>query len=53
VFIVTLNVHRAACVGGHTAFMHFGELVEFGKTEQIFPNLKERATEDYVTGRFG
>jgi phosphate transport system ATP-binding protein len=53
VVIVILNVHRAACVSGHTAFMHFGELVEFGKTEQIFPNPTERATEDCVTCRFG
>jgi ABC-type phosphate transport system ATPase subunit len=30
---VTLKVHRVARVAGHTAFMHFGELVEFGKTE--------------------
>jgi ABC-type phosphate transport system ATPase subunit len=37
VVVVTLNVHQAPCASAcHTAFMHFGELVEFGKTEQIF-----------------
>jgi hypothetical protein len=46
VVIVTLNVLRAPRVTGHTAFVHFGELVEFSKTEQISRNPTERANED-------
>jgi ABC-type phosphate transport system ATPase subunit len=40
-------------VAEHTAFMRFGEFVELAMTEEIFLNSTQRATEDYVTGRFG
>lgn len=51
--IVTHNMQQAARVSDYTAYMYLGELIEFGETEQIFfkPNVK--ATEDYITGRFG
>ena len=51
--IVTHSMQQAARVSDFTAFFYMGELVEFGKTEQIFTNPKERRTEDYVTGKFG
>ncbi len=51
--IVTHSMQQAARVSDHTAFFFMGELIEFGPTEQIFTNPKERRTEDYVTGKFG
>ncbi len=51
--IVTHNMQQAARVSDNTAFFYMGELVEFGRTEQIFTNPRERRTEDYVTGKFG
>ncbi|MDN7941562.1 phosphate ABC transporter ATP-binding protein PstB [Burkholderia multivorans] len=53
VVIVTHNMQQAARVSEHTAFMHLGKLVEFGVTEQIFTKPTQKATEDYITGRFG
>lgn len=53
IVIVTHNMQQAARVSDHTAFFYMGELVECGRTEQIFTNPKERRTEDYVTGKFG
>jgi phosphate transport system ATP-binding protein len=46
-------MQQAARVSDDTGFMLLGELVEFGKTSQIFTAPKEKKTEDYVTGRFG
>ena len=51
--IVTHNMQQAARVSDYTAFMFLGELVEFGDTGQIFTNPKQKATEDYITGRYG
>ncbi|SNR86060.1 phosphate ABC transporter ATP-binding protein, PhoT family [Azospirillum sp. RU38E] len=51
--IVTHNMQQATRISDWTAFMHLGELVEFGDTEQVFTRPRERRTEDYVTGRFG
>ncbi|MEX1167413.1 MAG: phosphate ABC transporter ATP-binding protein, partial [Hydrogenophaga sp.] len=51
--IVTHNMQQAARCSDFTAYMYLGELVEFGETEQIFFKPKEKATEDYITGRFG
>ncbi|MFN7131354.1 MAG: phosphate ABC transporter ATP-binding protein PstB [Myxococcales bacterium] len=51
--IVTHNMQQAARVSDYTAFFYMGNLVEFGPTEQIFTNPRERQTEDYVTGKFG
>jgi phosphate transport system ATP-binding protein len=53
IIIVTHNMQQAARVSDSTAFFYMGELVEHGRTEQIFTNPKEARTEDYVTGKFG
>jgi len=53
IVIVTHNMQQAARVSDWTAFFYLGELVEHGKTEQIFSNPREPRTEDYVTGKFG
>jgi phosphate transport system ATP-binding protein len=53
VIIVTHNMQQAARVSDFTAFMYLGELVEFGETSKIFTNPAKKATEDYITGRYG
>ncbi len=53
ILIVTHNMQQAARVSDYTAFMHLGDLVEFGDTNAIFTNPKEKRTEDYITGRYG
>jgi phosphate transport system ATP-binding protein len=53
IVIVTHNMQQAARVSETTAFFLLGEMVEFGKTPQIFTNPRDRRTEDYITGRFG
>jgi phosphate transport system ATP-binding protein len=53
IVIVTHNMQQAARVSDRTAFFMLGKLVEFGDTNTIFMNPKEKITEDYVTGRFG
>ncbi len=51
--IVTHNMQQAARISDFTAYMYLGELIEFGKTDEIFIKPKKKATEDYITGRFG
>jgi phosphate transport system ATP-binding protein len=51
--IVTHNMQQAARVSQRTAFFHLGELIEYGKTSEIFTNPRERRTQDYITGRYG
>jgi phosphate transport system ATP-binding protein len=51
--IVTHNMQQAARVSQRTAFFHLGELVEYGKTSEIFTNPTQRRTQDYITGRYG
>ena len=51
--IVTHSMAQAARVSQRTAFFHMGELVEFGDTETIFQNPRDKRTLDYITGRFG
>lgn len=51
--IVTHNMQQAARVSDVTAYMYLGELVEIGATDLIFTMPKKRATEDYITGKFG
>jgi phosphate transport system ATP-binding protein len=51
--IVTHNMQQAARVSDFTAYMYLGEMVEFGKTDEIFVKPKRKETEDYITGRFG
>lgn len=53
VVIVTHSMQQAARVSDYTAFMYLGELIEFGPTKEIFTRPKKKATEDYITGRFG
>ena len=53
VAIVTHNMQQAARVSDFTAYMYLGELVEFGKTDDLFLKPKRKETEDYITGRFG
>jgi phosphate transport system ATP-binding protein len=53
IIIVTHNMQQAARVSDDTGFMLLGELVEFGKTQDIFTSPKDKRTEDYITGRYG
>ena len=53
VIIVTHNMQQAGRISDRTAFFLSGEIVEYGKTEEIFYKPKDRRTEDYITGRFG
>ena len=53
VIMVTHNMQQAARISDNTAFFLLGELVEFGKTEQLFSTPADKRTEDYITGRFG
>ncbi len=53
IMIVTHNMQQAARVSRRTAFFHLGELIEFGKTSDIFTNPHEQRTKDYITGRYG
>ena len=53
IVMVTHNMQQAARISDQTAFFLLGEIVEFGKTEQIFSMPKDKRTEDYITGRFG
>ena len=51
--IVTHNMQQAARVSQRTAFFHLGELIEYGKTKDIFTNPVKQRTQDYITGRYG
>jgi phosphate transport system ATP-binding protein len=51
--IVTHNMQQAARVSDFTAYMYLGEMMEFGKTDELFIKPKRKETEDYITGRFG
>jgi phosphate transport system ATP-binding protein len=53
VLIVTHNMQQAARVSDYTAFMYLGEIIEFDQTSKIFTNPAQKATEDYITGRYG
>ena len=53
IIIVTHNMQQAARVSDFTAFFLLGEVIEFGKTKQIFEMPEKKSTEDYITGRFG
>ena len=53
IVMVTHNMQQALRVSDYTAFFLLGELVEFGKTSDIFNTPKKQKTEDYITGRFG
>jgi phosphate transport system ATP-binding protein len=53
IIIVTHNMQQAARVSDDTGFMLLGELIEFGKTHEIFTAPHDKRTEDYITGRYG
>ena len=53
IIIVTHNMQQAVRISDNTAFFLLGELVEYGETEKMFANPKDKRTEDYITGRFG
>lgn len=51
--IVTHNMQQAARISDYAAYMYLGELIEFGVTDQVFIQPRNKQTEDYITGRFG
>jgi phosphate transport system ATP-binding protein len=53
IVIVTHNMQQAARVSDYTAYMYLGELIEFNDTDTIFTHPAKKATEDYITGKFG
>ena len=53
IVMVTHNMQQAVRISDKTAFFLLGELIEYGNTEEMFSNPKEKKTEDYITGRFG
>jgi len=53
IIIVTHSMQQAARVSQRTAFFHLGDLVEVGRTEDIFTNPRDKLTQGYITGRFG
>ncbi len=53
IVIVTHNMQQAARVSDRTAFFYLGKLIEYGDTDQVFLNPRDRQTESYVSGRFG
>jgi len=53
VVIVTHNLQQAFRVADHVAFMHLGELVEYGSAEQVFDRPSRQRTRDYISGAFG
>ena len=53
IIMVTHNMQQAARISDETVFFLLGEIVEAGKTDEIFSNPRDKRTEDYITGRFG
>tara|TARA_B100000886_G_C20399218_1_gene481807 strand:+ start:870 stop:1634 length:765 start_codon:yes stop_codon:yes gene_type:complete len=53
IVIVTHSMQQAARVSQNTAYFHMGSLIEFGETEIIFQNPKNKQTRDYITGKIG
>ena len=53
IVIVTHNMQQAARISDFTAFMMLGEMIEMGRTKDIFTKPSKKLTEDYITGRFG
>lgn len=51
--IVTHNMQQAARISDYTAYMYLGEMIEMGETDTIFTSPSVKATEDYITGKFG
>lgn len=53
IIIVTHNMQQASRISDRTAFFYMGDLVEYGKTADIFTNPSKKQTENYISGRFG
>ena len=53
VIMVTHNMQQATRISDNCAFFLLGDLVEFGKTDRLFSDPRDKRTEDYITGRFG
>ncbi len=53
IIIVTHNMQQAVRISDNTAFFLLGELIEYGATDEIFSQPRDKRTEDYITGRFG
>ena len=53
IVIVTHNMQQAVRISDQTAFFLLGDLVEYGNTEEMFSQPRDKRTEDYITGRFG
>ena len=53
IILVTHNMSQAARISDYSLFMYLGELVEYGKTKNMFTNPQDRRTEEYLTGKFG
>lgn len=53
IVIVTHNMSQAARISDNSMFMYLGELVEYGKTSDLFTNPKDKRTEEYLNGQFG
>jgi len=53
IVIVTHNLQQAFRVADHVAFMHLGELVEYGSSVQVFDRPSQQRTRDYISGAFG
>jgi len=53
IVIVTHNMQQASRISDYTAFFYMGELIEHGKTKEVFTNPKHERTENYISGKFG
>ncbi|MCQ4022204.1 MULTISPECIES: phosphate ABC transporter ATP-binding protein PstB [unclassified Ruminococcus] len=53
IIMVTHNMQQALRIADNTAFFLLGKMIEYGNTDQIFSNPREKETEEYITGRFG
>ena len=53
IIMVTHNMQQATRVSDRTVFFLLGEVIEDGKTEELFSMPRDKRTEDYITGRFG
>ncbi|MGD1921298.1 MAG: phosphate ABC transporter ATP-binding protein, partial [Pleurocapsa sp.] len=53
ILIVTHSMQQAARISDYTAFMYLGELIEFGRTKDVFNKPLNQQTEDYISGRIG
>jgi len=52
IVMVTHNMSQAARISDYSMFMYLGELVEYGKTKEMFTKPKDSRTEEYLTGKF-